>query len=49
MKLKYTNFLGLLAILGTVTGLVGMGIFYKDHPLLVIPFAVLALVSFVFS
>jgi hypothetical protein len=47
MKLKYTNLLGLLAILGTVTGLVGIGIFYKTQPLLVIPFAVLALGSFV--
>jgi hypothetical protein len=47
MKLKYTNFLGLLAILGTVTGLVGIGIAYPIHPLLAIPFAVLALGSFV--
>jgi hypothetical protein len=47
MKLKYTNLLALLAILGTVTGLVGIGIFYKDYPLLVIPFAVLALGCFV--
>ena len=30
MKLKYTNLLGLLAILGTVTGLVGIGIFYRS-------------------
>jgi ammonia channel protein AmtB len=47
MKLKYTNLLGLLAILGTVAGLVGIGIFYKVNPLLAIPFAVLALVCFV--
>jgi hypothetical protein len=47
MKLKYTNLLGLLAILGTVTGLVGMGIFYPVHPLLAVPFAVLALGSLV--
>lgn len=47
MKLKYTNFLGLLAILGTVTGLVGVGIFLPVHPLLAVPFAVLALLCFV--
>jgi hypothetical protein len=45
MKLKYTNLLGLLAILGTVTGLVGIGICYPIQPLLAIPFAVLALGS----
>jgi uncharacterized membrane protein YfcA len=47
MKLKYTNLLGLLAILGTVTGLVGMGIFFPVHPLLAVPFAALALGSLV--
>jgi hypothetical protein len=47
MKLKYTNLLGLLAILGTVTGLVGIGIFYPIHPLLAIPFGILALGSFI--
>ncbi len=47
MKLKYTNLLGLLAILGTVAGLVGIGLSYPINPLLAIPFALLALCSFV--
>jgi hypothetical protein len=47
MKLKYTNFLALLTIIGTVTGLVGIGIFYPIHPLLAVPFAILALGSFI--
>jgi zinc transporter ZupT len=47
MKLRYTNLLGLLAIIGTVTGLVGIGIFYPINPLLAIPFALLALCSLV--
>ena len=46
MELKYTNFLGLLAILGTVAGLVGIGITLPVHPLLAIPFALLAVGSF---
>lgn len=47
MRLKYTNFLGLLAIIGTVAGLVGIGISYRVHPLLAVPFAALALGSFI--
>jgi zinc transporter ZupT len=47
MKLKYTNFLALLAILGTVAGLVAIGILYPINPLLAIPFALLAIGSFV--
>lgn len=47
MKLKYTNFLGLLAIIGTVTGLVGIGLLVPIHPLLAVPFALLAIVSIV--
>jgi TRAP-type mannitol/chloroaromatic compound transport system permease small subunit len=43
MKLKYTNLLGLLAIIGTVAGLVGIGVLYPVHPLLAIPFGLLAL------
>ena len=46
MKLKYTNLLGLLAILGTVTGLVGIGIFYPVNPLFAVPFGLLALGCF---
>jgi hypothetical protein len=42
MKLKYTNLLGLLAILGTVAGLVGIGVLYPVNPLLTIPFGLLA-------
>lgn len=47
VKLKYTNFLGLLAIIGTVAGLVAIGILLPIHPLLAIPFALLAIVSIV--
>ncbi|MGA9140035.1 MAG: hypothetical protein WBZ29_07420 [Methanocella sp.] len=45
MKLKYTNFLGLLAIIGAVAGLVGIGILLPIHPLLAAPFALLAIGS----
>ncbi|OPY28423.1 MAG: hypothetical protein A4E28_01546 [Methanocella sp. PtaU1.Bin125] len=45
LKLKYTNFLGLMAILGAVTGLVAFGILFPIHPLLAAPFALLAIVS----
>jgi len=47
MKLKYTNFLALLAIIGTVTGLVAIGLLAPIHPLLAVPFGLLAIVSFV--
>jgi ammonia channel protein AmtB len=43
MKLKYTNLLGLLAILGTVAGLVGVGVLISVNPLLAIPFGLLAI------
>ncbi len=44
VKLKYTNFLGLMAILGTVAGLVAFGILFPVNPLLAAPFALLAIV-----
>jgi hypothetical protein len=47
VKLKYTNFLGLLAIIGTVIGLVAIGILIPIHPLLAVPFALLAIVCLV--
>ena len=43
MKLKYSNFRALIAIIGTVTGLVGIGLFFPVHPLLAVPFALLAI------
>ncbi len=45
VKLKYSNFLGLLAIIGAVAGLIGIGILLPIHPLLAVPFALLAIVS----
>jgi len=47
MKLKYTKFLGLMAILGTVAGLVITGVVIPISPLLAIPFVLLAIGSFV--
>jgi hypothetical protein len=45
VKLKYTNLVGLLAIIGALTGLIGIGVLLPVHPLLAIPFALLAIVS----
>lgn len=47
MKIKYTNLVGLLTLLGTVAGLVATGIVYPINPYAAIPFALLAIVSFV--
>jgi hypothetical protein len=43
VKLRYTNLLGLLAILGFVAGLVAIGILYPINPLLTVPFLLLAI------
>jgi hypothetical protein len=46
-KLRYTNFIGLASLLGTVAGLVAAGIVYPINPYAAIPFALLAIVSLV--
>lgn len=47
MKIRYTNLVGLLSLIGTVAGLILIGIFYPVYPLLAIPFGLLAIISFV--
>ena len=46
-RLKYTNLVGLLALLGTVAGLIGTGILYPVSPLAALPFVLLAIGSFI--
>lgn len=47
MRFELTNLVGLLSMLGTVAGMVLAGSLYEYSPLYALPFALLAVVSFV--
>lgn len=44
---RIKNFIGLLALVGTVVGLIAAGTFYPINPYLALPFAIIAIVSFI--
>lgn len=47
MKFRFSNRIGLLALVGVVAGAVLAGVAYPMNSLLAIPFVLLAIVSFV--
>jgi hypothetical protein len=47
MKFELTNLVGLLSMLGTVIGMVLAGALYEYNYLYALPFALLAIVSFI--
>ncbi len=47
MKFELTNLVGLLSLLGTITGMVLTGALYDYNFLYALPFAMLAIVSFI--
>ncbi len=47
MKFELTNLVGLLSLVGTIIGMVLTGALYDYNFLLALPFALLAIVSFV--
>ncbi|WP_048197941.1 hypothetical protein [Methanocella arvoryzae] len=47
MKIRFSNRLGLLTLIGVVAGAVLAGLAYPMNPYLAIPFVLLAIVSFI--
>ncbi|WP_230739289.1 hypothetical protein [Methanooceanicella nereidis] len=46
MKIRYTNLVGLLSLLGTIIGLILAGTLHESSSLLAAPFVLLAIASF---